>query len=86
MSLFFSLPWVAQASVEDLYLPQGVLDAIRIPWTVDSTFALVRGNIELERRRSQVLREARKDLPVRKGPCPCGSGKKLKRCCEQQAA
>lgn len=75
------LPWVARASAEDLYLPRDYIRATRGPWTPEHTYKLLRPLAEMYRQRS-----ARPEGPARKGPCPCGSGKKYKRCCEAESA
>ena len=67
-----SVPLLARAEAADLYLPADVL--ARFEPQVPSLL------VELTDR----LRRERKPVsapPARNGPCPCGSGKKLKRCC-----
>lgn len=70
------LPWVARASIEELYLPRDYLRATRCPWEPEHAYRLLRPLAEMYRQR-----QARPEGPARKGPCPCGSGKKYKRCC-----
>jgi hypothetical protein len=77
---FTAVPWVARASAEELYLPTEVIRSIRRPWTPDDTVAL----LELQSRHYQ-RKPPPKPQVSRQGPCPCGSGKKYKRCCEGAA-
>jgi len=75
--LFTSLPWVARAAPEQLYLPADFIKATRVPWTPDHTHELLRAHREHYRPGKPQKPEG----PTRNGPCPCGSGKKYKRCC-----
>jgi hypothetical protein len=78
--MFMYLPWLAKAQPEDLYLPRDFVEVIHAPWAPYRTFELLDGFLEEARSVAQAKREAG---PARKGPCPCGSGKKYKRCCGQ---
>jgi hypothetical protein len=80
--LFAVLPWLARAAPEDLYLPAALVRAIRVPWTPERTFQLLRGHRarDAERAASRAAKAVSAG-PSRSGPCPCGSGKKYKRCC-----
>jgi hypothetical protein len=78
--LFAFLPWVARASAEELYLPAVVIRAQSEPWRPEHTLDLVRGFIDFDKAYHDYRRE--QQGPARKGPCPCGSGKKYKHCCE----
>lgn len=72
-----SLPLLARAEAEDLYLPAEVLSRFE-PQTPD---LLVRLS---DRLRTERLEDAPTEAaPSRNGPCPCGGGKKFKRCCGQ---
>lgn len=78
---FIMVPWVARAAPEDLYLPDSFLRGVRRPWTPEHTTMLLE---------AQRLHYKPATVPVRaevsrQGPCPCGSGKKYKRCCEGTA-
>jgi hypothetical protein len=75
-ALFLLLPWAARAEPEELYLPHELVQAVHRPWTPNQTFALLRGWVEEARTPAP-----RPEGPTRNGPCPCGSGKKYKRCC-----
>ena len=74
--MFLMLPWVARAAPEQLYLPRAVLAACTEPWTPERTLELLRSQRDYYKRAP-----AKPQGPARKGPCPCGSGKKYKRCC-----
>ena len=75
---FFALPWVTGAAADELYLPARYLEAYG-------------GKFDANRTRDMLDRHARyhwigqpvqvPDKPGRNQPCPCGSGKKFKRCC-----
>jgi len=77
LQLYALLPWLAKAAPESLYLPRAFLEATRRPWTPDRTVDLLRGQLKYGR----AVAEAVRKQPSRGGPCPCGSGKKHKRCC-----
>lgn len=75
--LLQAVPWVAKASAEQLYLPKGAIQYVSEPWRPDKTVFLLQTFME--------KRVARRPAgPSRQGPCPCGSGKKYKRCCEEK--
>ena len=72
------VPVAARAAPEDLYLPKDFIDLYRKPWQPKDTLDLLASYVE----------EIRSPLPkpegpTRSGPCPCGSGKKYKRCCAE---
>jgi hypothetical protein len=74
--LFACLPWLARAEPESLYLPADLLRAIHAPWTPEHTLLVLRGH------QARAAPPApRPEGPSRSAPCPCGSGKKHKRCC-----
>ncbi len=76
LSLFGAVPWVARAAPEALYLPHDFIQATRTPWSVEATCGLLRAQ------RDHYKAPAHQNPgPSRNGPCPCGSGKKYKRCC-----
>lgn len=79
-ALFLALPWTARAAPEELYFPRDLLKATRQPWTPDATYHLLRPLAEMYRNPAPV-----KSGPARKEPCPCGSGRKYKRCCAVEA-
>ncbi len=74
--MLFFLPWVARATPEQLYLPRDFLRAVRPPWEPESSLRLLRTHRDYLRAEPE-----RREGPSRQGPCPCGSGKKYKRCC-----
>lgn len=69
---------VAQCGPEDLYYPAEVLRRVRVPWTPEFTLGVLYKLRDFIHRPGNHIRP---DGPTRKGPCPCGSGKKYKRCC-----
>jgi len=75
--LFASLPWVSRLQPEDLYWPAEYLEAIRQKWHPEQAASVLRdtqvANPAAEPARVQAA-------PGRNDPCPCGSGKKYKRC------
>lgn len=79
MPLFFALPWLARAKLEDLYLPHDFIAPLRAPWEPRLTLDLFRETADLRKK----IAQARPEGPSRNGPCPCGSGKKYKRCCAE---
>jgi len=78
-SLGASALWAARASLEDLYLPADYINAAQGLWTKDWA------RLALQSAREDFLWARQSDQgpqgPARKAPCPCGSGKKYKRCC-----
>ena len=72
------MPWLAAADVADLYLPARWLETYAVPWTPNQPLAQLDA---LDRYfvREPLVHEQPK--PGRNQPCPCGSGKKYKRCC-----
>lgn len=75
---FFHLPWLARAEASELYLTSDVVEAIRTPWRMEDSIALLE-----PQRAEDGVREPRRTekTPGRNDPCPCNSGKKYKRCC-----
>jgi hypothetical protein len=73
LSLF--LPPIARLAAQELYLPKDLVPALPA-WTPETTMELVKPFRELTRHAPA----AKAEVP-RQGPCPCGSGKKYKRCC-----
>lgn len=71
------MPWVARAAPEQLYLPADYLKAVHMPWTPEATLKILRSHRDYYGPERDHITEG----PARKGPCPCGSGKKYKRCC-----
>jgi hypothetical protein len=80
--LLACLPWVARAAPEQLYLPREMIRATRQPWTPEHSYTLLHAY-----RAHYGSSGAQKPAgPTRNGPCPCGSGKKYKRCCGEREA
>ena len=73
-----ALPSIVGAAPHELYLPRATLDAIRTPWSMEKTIALL-----ASQREAYGVREPARAAPStgRNEPCPCGSGHKRKRCC-----
>lgn len=69
-------PVAARAAPEDLYLPKDFIDLYRKPWEPKDSLDLLASYVEEVR-----APEPKSSEPTRNGPCPCGSGKKYKRCC-----
>ena len=73
-----AIPWVARATPEQLYLPRAAIRATQKPWVPEHTLSLLRQQRDYYYKH----KPKRPEGPSRQGPCPCGSGKKYKRCCE----
>ncbi len=71
----------ARATPEQLYLPRRCVEFLEHKWTPELSMILLDKWLEHTRKPAP-----RPVGPARQGPCPCGSGKKLKRCCEKAAA
>ncbi len=75
---FTVTPWLARCDAEDFYFPHDYYRHIHVPWKPEDTIAL----IDWERKKwvkEEPVKVER--APNRNDPCPCGSGKKYKRCC-----
>jgi hypothetical protein len=57
------------------------LRAKSVPWVPEDSLQLLRAQRDNPLRRAKT-RPMQKTGPARQEPCPCGSGKKYKRCCE----
>src|SRR5262249_20464653 len=80
--LFTLLPWLPRAAPEALHLPAPLVRALHRPWTPERTFQVLRGHHEKDVQQAAARAEkAASAGPSRSGPCPCGSGRKYKRCC-----
>jgi hypothetical protein len=75
--LLVMLPNVARARAEDFYLPATVQHALGAPELVEMGESLVDMHRKLLGERKPVVRA---DHTGRNDPCPCGSGKKFKKC------
>jgi hypothetical protein len=73
------LPWLVEAEAADFYLPAAYMGLRSGPWTPSEAIVLV----EPRRKHQHPHGASSVDTsePLRKRPCPCGSGKKYKRCC-----
>lgn len=79
MTLFAMLPWVARAAPEHLYLPRAAIRATTCRWLPE--YALQHLRLHRDHYGTRKRPVNKPEGPARKGPCPCGSGKKYKRCC-----
>ncbi len=79
--MILAVPWLAMAKPEELYLPSDYLASIRTPY--DPAYALELLCADRSRVKVANAAAAKAQQPglVRSAPCPCGSGKKYKRCC-----
>lgn len=69
----------ARGGPEQFYLPRAVLSAVREPWKPEDTWKVLEPIMSVER--AGRVPAVRKVAAGRNDPCPCGSGKKYKRCC-----
>jgi hypothetical protein len=69
----------ARGAPEQFYLPGELAKALHAPWTPESTWRVLNPLLKTE----QAARKLHAGVPSigRQDPCPCGSGRKLKRCC-----
>jgi hypothetical protein len=78
--LLASIRYVARAKLEDLFFPDAIAQRLRRRYEVRDTAELLEGwMVDFNTFRKQ--RATAPSGPSRNGPCPCGSGKKYKRCC-----
>jgi hypothetical protein len=75
--LFSCLPWVCRAQPEDLYWPAEYLEVIRQKWHPEQAASVLRETQAANPVAEPVRVQA---TPSRNELCPCGSGKKYKRC------
>jgi hypothetical protein len=68
----------ARATPEQLYLPRRCVEFLEPKWEPEQSLMLMEGWLEAARQPAP-----RPTGPTRNGPCPCGSGKKYKRCCAE---
>jgi uncharacterized protein YecA (UPF0149 family) len=71
----------ARATPEQLYLPRAYVEFLEQKWEPEHSLTIMEGWLEAVRRPAP-----KPEGPARKGPCPCGSGKKYKRCCAKEEA
>jgi len=75
------LPFAVHAEAEQFYLPHARI--AEADWTPSDATWLLAAQHAAVRKSAQARRVS--DGPARNGPCPCGSGKKYKRCCSAGA-
>jgi hypothetical protein len=78
-SLFERLPWIVSVEAKAFYMPEPAIGWLRTPWTRRDGELLLEARLEGGVYRPQPIVAAPKI--GRNEPCPCGSGKKHKRCC-----
>jgi hypothetical protein len=66
----------ARAEPEQLFPPRRCVEFLEQKWEPEHSLLLMEGWLETARKPAP-----RPAGPTRNGPCPCGSGKKYKRCC-----
>ncbi len=71
-------PWLARCEMEDFYHPHDYNRFAQAPWKPADTIALIDRERKVRAKNKPVKVEK---APSRNDPCPCGSGKKYKRCC-----
>lgn len=71
----------ARAAPEQLYLPRRCVEFIDRKWEPEQALVLMEATIAAKQPAA-----SRPSEPTRNGPCPCGSGKKFKRCCLDSAS
>jgi hypothetical protein len=79
------LPWLATAEAEQLYLPAEYLSEVIRPYEDGEIMPLLLALRDDERQSPGPTRSTPKGS-ARNEPCPCGSGKKYKRCCAGKSA
>jgi hypothetical protein len=73
-----ALPLAARAAAEDFYFSRDVLRAWFGQWSGEETLHRLTRFAKTSHKREPVRAAS---TPGRNDPCPCGSGKKWKRCC-----
>jgi hypothetical protein len=74
-----SLPWVARCKAEDFFWPGDFCQHVFGKWVPEKSLSLLNEGKSLYHKKTPIRKEERE--PGRNDPCPCGSGKKYKRCC-----
>ena len=82
--LFQMLPWLARCEPHELYMPEDQIDGAFPKWEPQKTIQLLEAERESWGRSSDPIKAEKKQR--RNAPCPCGSGKKYKRCCLEKRA
>lgn len=77
-ALFEWLAWIVGVEARDFYVPEPLVEVWRGPWRPDDALPLLRAR----QHPGEGARPRRvAPTPARNAPCPCGSGRKYKRCC-----
>ncbi|MEO1271624.1 MAG: SEC-C metal-binding domain-containing protein [Myxococcota bacterium] len=74
------LPWLAQVECDALFLPEKYMPIVETPWHMELTQRMIDNHIRYNMHGTETVRYDTQP-PKRNDPCPCGSGKKYKRCC-----
>jgi hypothetical protein len=81
------MPLIARASNSDFYVEEKYKEALPTAWDPECADAMVKSRKGLERIIHRPLATPKAAAkPERNAPCPCGSGKKYKRCCARKPA
>ncbi|MDI1429761.1 YecA family protein [Polyangium sorediatum] len=83
-TMTLALQWLSHATPDDLYLPADYIAAIRTPYDPRQVLALLRDDRSTQKAILTEAAKTRQAGPTRSAPCPCGSGKKYKRCCSER--
>jgi hypothetical protein len=71
-------PWLARCEAEDFYFPGEFYEHVRRPWQPKYALEILEEDWRYYGAKQPVTVGQK---PGRNDPCPCGSGKKYKRCC-----
>jgi hypothetical protein len=82
-SLFRLLPWIARAKATDFYLAREQLDLVWFNKPEEEALLFIDPQLSRESSETSSALQTVKAVskPGRNNSCPCGSGKKYKRCC-----
>lgn len=76
--LLSMIPYLARTEAEMFYLPRDLLDCMDWSWHPDLSLHLLKQDRQTNPERKPVVFT---EKVGRNEPCPCGSGKKFKKCC-----
>ena len=79
--MFMAAPYAARMQAEDFYYTKTDLGTVMRPWVPEDSLRLLRNYRDQYEGGADKPVRAEK-MPGRNDPCPCGSGKKYKRCCD----
>lgn len=84
IDMFMLTPFLARAEPEAFYFKQADIDRLKRPWVPEDSLRLLR--LYRDRYVGVARPACAAAQPGRNDPCPCGSGKKYKRCCRDGSA